>query len=102
MIKLPDIPNLPAVADPNFHFHLNRLLSDINRQLNELSGGRVSASVALDAPPSSGLWGLGDEVRNSSPVELGTAGSKYIVRGWLCVSAGEPGTWKEQRFLTGG
>lgn len=102
MIKLSDLPNLPPATDPNFRFQLSKLLSDVNRQVTDLSGGRVTAVVALDAAPVSGLWGIGDEVRNSNPQELGTAGSKYILRGWLCVIAGEPGTWKEQRFLTGG
>ncbi len=101
MNRLPDLPNLPPANDPNFRFQLSRLLADISRQVNELSGGRVSAVVAMNAPPVTGLWGLGDEVRNSNPQELGTPGSKYILRGWICTAAGEPGTWKEQRTLTG-
>lgn len=106
MSMLPERPFLPSVREPNFDeklvFQLTLLLADINRQLNGVSGGRISAVLALASPPASGLWNVGDEVRNNAPSELGTAGSKYIVRGWQCVTAGEPGTWKEQRFLTGG
>jgi hypothetical protein len=44
---------------------------------------------------------VGDFVRNSTPTELGGAGSKYIVWGFICIGAGTPGTWREMRFLTG-
>ena len=37
--------------------------------------------------PTTGTWRLGDTVRNSSPA----AGDNM---GWVCVSAGTPGTWK--------
>lgn len=39
------------------------------------------------AAPASGTWALGDLVWNSEP-----AATEYI--GWVCVSAGTPGTWK--------
>ena len=38
-------------------------------------------------PPASGAWNVGDIVYNNAP----TAGG-YI--GWVCVTAGTPGTWK--------
>lgn len=38
-------------------------------------------------PPGYGAWNVGDIVYNSNP----TAGS-YV--GWVCVTAGSPGTWK--------
>lgn len=41
----------------------------------------------LSSSPSAGAWELGDIAYNSSP----TAGG-FI--GWVCVSAGTPGTWK--------
>lgn len=100
-MTLPNLPNLPPATDPNFRFQLSRLLADIILQVNAVSSGSISAVVAMDSPPVSGLWGLGDEVRNTAPQELGTAGSKYVLRGWICVVAGEPGVWKEQRILTG-
>ncbi|OPY78627.1 MAG: Pectate lyase superfamily protein [Syntrophorhabdus sp. PtaU1.Bin153] len=37
--------------------------------------------------PTTGTWALGDIIYNSSP-----AAASYI--GWVCVTAGAPGTWK--------
>ena len=51
--------------------------------------------------PTTGTWTVGDKVYNSNPGQAGTAGSKYIITGWLCVTAGTPGTWLEMRSLTG-
>jgi hypothetical protein len=39
------------------------------------------------AAPASGTWAVGDRVFNSAPVAGGT-------EGWVCVTAGTPGTWK--------
>ena len=47
------------------------------------------------------FYSVGDEVRNSSPAEAGTAGSKYITYGWICTVEGRPGTWLPLRYLTG-
>jgi len=43
----------------------------------------------------------GEFIHNTNPAELGTSGSKYIVAGWRCIAKGKPGTWVEQRILTG-
>jgi hypothetical protein len=51
--------------------------------------------------PAVGTWAVGDVIVNASPVELGSAGSKYIVEGWVCVAAGTPGTWVRRRASTG-
>ena len=78
------------------------LLRRIAYQVNTLSEGAISAHyTALTAPPTSGKWSQGDEVKNSQPTEQGTAGSKYIVQGWRCVVSGSPGTWVQIRALTG-
>jgi len=85
-------------ADPD----LIDLLRRIAYQVNTLSEGAISAKYnALTAPPTTGQWAQGDEVTNSTPTELGTAGSKYIVQGWRCVVSGSPGTWVQIRALTG-
>jgi hypothetical protein len=39
------------------------------------------------APPTAGVWNVGDMVYNSAPVAGGSMG-------WVCVTAGTPGTWK--------
>ena len=40
------------------------------------------------AAPVAGTWARGDKVYDSSP----SAGGNI---GWVCVTAGTPGTWKE-------
>lgn len=73
--------------------------------------GRVGGSptvVALrnrwqtgTAAPTTNTWLQGDRMMNQTPSELGTAGSKYVITGWVCVTAGTPGTWLEMRAATG-
>lgn len=53
------------------------------------------------APPTFGTYPLGSVRNNSAPAELGTAGSKYVIDKWRCVTAGTPGTWVACRCLTG-
>jgi hypothetical protein len=70
--------------------------------LNLLTDGRLAGTNnATAAAPTSGTHAQGDVVRNSAPTELGTAGSKYVVLGWICVVGGTPGTWLQTRTLTG-
>jgi hypothetical protein len=70
--------------------------------LNLLTDGRLAGTNnATTAAPTSGTHAQGDVVRNSAPTELGTAGSKYVVLGWVCVAGGTPGTWVQIRALTG-
>lgn len=47
----------------------------------------IANDYALPSPPSTGTWAVGDHVYNSFPVAGG-----FI--GWVCVTAGSPGTWK--------
>lgn len=37
--------------------------------------------------PTTGTWAVGDIMWNSAPAASGTMG-------WVCVTAGTPGTWK--------
>lgn len=81
---------------------LQRELREHATQINLLSEGRVAALyTAPTAAPTSGTWMQGDSVRNTAPVELGAASSKYIIWGWTCIVSGTPGTWVQNRFLTG-
>ena len=58
-------------------------------------GGHGGANVAngprflgfADAAPTTGAWAVGDKLFNMAP----TAGGS---EGWVCVTAGTPGTWK--------
>lgn len=78
-------------------------LRDAGVKVNALAEGRISAREGTaTTAPTGGDWTQGDYVTNSAPSELGSAGSKYVVLGWVCVASGAPGTWKECRTLTGG
>lgn len=60
----------------------------LQNQLNALSEGSGAAyHGALSAAPTAGTWARGDWVKNSAPSAGGTFG-------WVCVTAGTPGTWK--------
>ena len=77
-------------------------LRDHAQQVNNLAEGRISAVTnATTAAPTTGPNQQGDFVRNSAPAELGSASSKYVIFGWVCVVSGTPGTWVEFRGLTG-
>lgn len=74
----------------------------VAQQVNALSEGRISALYqSAQSAPTTGDWTQGDFVTNSAPTELGAASSKYVIRGWICVSSGSPGTWVQARYLTG-
>jgi hypothetical protein len=56
--------------------------------VNALAEGRIVGSVnAAPAAPTTGAYTPGDFVRNSAPAELGTAGSRFVVEGWMCIAA---------------
>lgn len=96
-MKLRTTPTV-ATNDPV----LQRELREHATQVNLISEGRIAGFYgALTAAPTSGDWMQGDSVRNSAPSELGAAASKYIIWGWTCVASGTPGTWVQNRFLTG-
>lgn len=82
-----------------------RVLQQLETLLNASASGQIAGSVnATTAPPTGTAesYQIGDVVRNTAPAELGSAGSKYVILGWIAVTAGAPGTWKELRCLTGG
>ncbi|NGM79702.1 hypothetical protein [Burkholderia multivorans] len=84
---------------------LRRCMEPIVNQLNALSDGQASAvNNAATAPPAATSvtpYARGDFIKNSAPAELGNAGARYIVLGWMCIEAGKPGQWRECRCLTG-
>jgi len=45
-----------------------------------------------DSAPTTGTWAVGDEVLNNTPAAGGTPG-------WVCTTAGTPGTWKAMANL---
>lgn len=100
-------PRLPIVPQGDQYLvglsrRLYELFRQISVQVNGLSEGSMFANyTATSAAPTTGEWYQGDFVPNSAPTELGTAGSKYVLVGWRCTVSGSPGTWVQQRMLTG-
>ena len=104
-MRLDPFPRFPA--DPK---QTERKLSDLFRfhaqQVNDLTEGRISAVTnASSAVPTTGTWNQGDFIRKINTTEAGTAGSKYIVTGWVRATSGSSNTlntdWFEARVLTG-
>ena len=78
--------------------YLNVYLRRISNQLNNLADGYVTAATSADsAAPSGGTWSAGDYVRNTAPAEAGSAGSMYVITGWIYDGT----SWIECRSLTG-
>lgn len=73
----------------------------VQNQINALTEGKLSAiHNGMTSAPTTGDYAVGDFVKNSAPSELGSAGSKYVIDGWVCVSI-SPLTFVQKRFLTG-
>lgn len=79
------------------------MIRNIEDAINKAFEGRINQRYSASAAPTGTTvaWQVGDIVYNTIPTESGTAGSQYLIIGWLCVAAGAPGTWREMRVLTG-
>ena len=105
-MRLEENPQLPANPDSpyaqNLNFTLSRLFRNIAAKVNQIGDGRLVGSDLVAASiPTTGTYAQGDFIRNSAPVEAGTAGSKYVLLGWICTAGGTPGTLLQCRVLTG-
>ncbi|MEK8025010.1 hypothetical protein [Pseudaquabacterium rugosum] len=106
-LLVPEAPSLPAaLAAPADGQRLLAVLGPwmraSARKLNALARGSATARDGLAASaPTAGAWARGDVVTNSAPAELGSTGAKYVIQGWICTASGTPGTWVQQRTLTG-
>lgn len=100
-MRLSNDARLPAADDVrSLKTRLYALVRDIVNLLNGVAEGQISACTnAATKPPATGTYTPGDFVRNSAPQELGAAGAKYVIDGWVCVAA--PLTFVQKRFLTG-
>jgi hypothetical protein len=104
-MRLDPFPRFPA--EPRFwERKLTDLFRDTAKQVNDLTEGRVAAVTnAATSVPTTGTWFQGDFVRHSAPTEAGTAGSKYVVTGWLRLTSGSGNVlntdWVATRSLTG-
>ncbi len=91
-MKLNTTPRKPVDADTDKWYR------DVAQQVNALSEGSIAASYnAQTAAPTTGTWKPGDFVKNSAPDELGAAGSKYVIHGWIRLAS----SWSQARYLTG-
>ena len=63
---------------------------------------RVAFAAAM---PTTGTWTADDYVQNTAKSELGSAGSKYIIKGWIRMTTGSANVlntdWFQDRALTG-
>lgn len=106
-MRVPTNAGLPSPKDGVDYLQqlvskLTSLWANMAIQVNAASEGQIQGAYnALTAPPTTGDHQKGDFIRNSAPAELGTAGAKYVVTGWICSAAGTPGTWLQCRVLTG-
>lgn len=103
MSRIPE-PSIPLLPKPLsiFRSSLGDYLRKIAAQLNNISEGKITAVTnATTAAPTTGTYKQGDKIWHSTPVEAGSASSKYIIIGYCCVASGTPGTWLEMRVLTG-
>ena len=82
---------------------MTELVRQLEDVINRAYEGRIYQRYNATSAPTGATvsWQLGDIVYNTTPTELGTAGSKYLLVGWCCIAAGAPGTWREIRVLTG-
>ena len=99
-IRLPTPPRDEYLERLNLN--LTNTLRDLQTRIDLIAGGYLSgARNTATSVPTTGAYAVGDFVKKSNPVEAGSGGSKYVLAGWMCVTAGTPGTWLECRFLTG-
>ncbi|HNG01970.1 MAG TPA: hypothetical protein PLQ71_08835 [Nitrospira sp.] len=102
MGKLNENLQVPLGVEAGLRKFLYDQLQAFARKVNGLSSGTFAAVDGVGtAAPTTGTWAVGDFIRNSSPSEAGAASSKFVVLGWVCVTAGTPGTWVDVRTLTG-
>ena len=81
---------------------MQRVLREMATQVNMLSEGKLAATYnATTAAPTTGTYAKGDYIKNSNPSEAGAAASKYVIHGFICTVGGTPGTWLQDRRLTG-
>jgi hypothetical protein len=66
---------------PEFELEILGQLGAQSTRISELAKSTGTAA------PTTGTWAVGDKVWNTEP-----SATEYV--GWICVSAGTPGTWK--------
>ena len=78
-----------SVATIEFHNTSNGAINNTRPNFpNGFSSGTAHAQTVGTAAPTTGTWQRGNVVWNTTPSAGGYAG-------WICVTGGTPGTWKE-------
>ena len=72
--------NISNATNPSINANIDAVVKEF---LNSWNQGHKYRSAA----PTTGTWGVGDIIQNTIP----SAGGNI---GWVCVTAGTPGTWK--------
>ena len=65
--------------------------------LRAMYEGRLHGQMSAASIPTSGASAQGDIVRNSNPTKVTGGAFNYVLFGWICTVAGDPGTWEEMR-----
>jgi len=80
-----------------------RIKGGATHSLGNIRKTRVTNLTASTSAPVWDYWARGDFVENLAPAELGTAGSKYVVTGWMATATGyhTAAGWVECRTPTG-
>jgi hypothetical protein len=94
-IRIPDVSVGAAVTAIRDEFRRHAT------QVNLISEGRVDSHHNARSSIPTGPGKSGDIVWKSPVVEAGAPGSKYVVVGFVCITSGDPGIWREMRVLTG-
>ena len=80
-----------------------RIKGGATHSLGNIRKTRVTNLTSSTSAPVWDFWARGDFVENLAPAELGTAGSKYVVTGWMATATGyhTAAGWVECRNPTG-
>jgi len=57
----------------------------------------IDRGYRLDSPPTDDYWNLGEKIYNRSP---SVDANNMVLIGWVCVTAGTPGTWEPMYVST--
>ena len=82
-------------------YHLQRHLTAIATEVNLLAEGAIEGRYAATDTAPTGVGKNADIIWRKTVSEAGTAGSKYVHVGHICVASGDPATWVPIRWLTG-
>ncbi|MEL4181244.1 right-handed parallel beta-helix repeat-containing protein [Roseateles sp. PN1] len=90
-------------ANANYALDIRLNFFGSNRRIQSNLGNDVTSGAGTSSPVAGSAlqWYQGDRIENKAPSELGTSPNKYTINGWICTIQGDPGTWQQQRMLTG-